>query len=209
MRNLVCPDAQTGHQTTVYSSQHFKFNENTKMCPLLPSPSSPRACTQAYTICKCCSDSLKFIRTSRAWVNNCSTSLSSTALVSSALSSVYGQQLFGRQQFKAAPSISGTSPQKNWAKDIPDQHHLFLLIHITAWHLLPSHSASYDRGSFRKQPHLHFPGSLLLRAVEKEQVRQRQRISGGALWDQFLPATIAPDACTVQVSCVQGWDALV
>lgn len=125
MRNLVCPDAQTGHQTTVYSSQCFKFNENTKMYPLLPSPSSPSACTQAYTICKCCSDSLISIRTSREWVNNCSTSLSSTALVSSALSSVYGQQLFGRQQFKAAPSISGTSPLKNWAKDIPDHHHLF------------------------------------------------------------------------------------
>lgn len=110
MKNLAGPDAETGHQITIYSSQHFKFNENTKMSPCLPSPLSPYACT----ICKCHSDSLKFTRTSRAWANNCFTSLFPTAQVSWALSSVYGQLPLGREQLKAALSISGSSPQKSW-----------------------------------------------------------------------------------------------
>lgn len=113
-RNLVSSGAQAGHQITVYCSQHFKFNGSTKMHPDLPSHSSPRAHTQASTIGKCCSASLKLIRTSRVWKKNCSTSLSSTAEIHCALSSVYGLLLFGRGQLKAAPSISRSSSQRDW-----------------------------------------------------------------------------------------------
>lgn len=48
----------------------------------------------------------------------------------------------------------------------------FLFIYIIAWHLFPYHSASYNRGSFRKQPHFPFSGTLFLRAAEKEPLRR-------------------------------------
>lgn len=113
-RNLVGPSAQTGDQITIYGCQHFKYNENTKTCPDLLSHSPPCACTQTSTIGKCCSASLKLIRTSRAWENNCSTSLSSTAEVHCAPSSTYGPLFFGEGQLEAAPSISRTFPQWDW-----------------------------------------------------------------------------------------------
>lgn len=138
------------------------------MSPRLPSPLSPYACT----ICKCRSGSLKFTRTSTAWVNNCSTPLSSTAQVSCALSSVYeGSWPLGGGSLSLL-QVSQEALHRRTELRTSLTSITFLLIHITAWHLFPYHSASYNGGSFREQPYLPFSGSLFLRAVEKEQVRR-------------------------------------
>lgn len=80
----------------------------------LLSHSSPCAHTQASTIGKCCSASLKLIRTSGVWKNICSAPLSSTAEVHCALLSTYGLLLFGMGQLEAIPGVSRSSPQRDW-----------------------------------------------------------------------------------------------
>lgn len=166
-RNLVGPGAQTGHQITVYSSQHFKFNENTKMSACPPSPSSLYACTQAYIICKCCSDSLKFIRTSTISLHLCLPQCKSAVPYPQFM----GSCPLGRCSSRLLQYLRKLSTEELRTKLRTSlTSSTSLLIHITAWHLFPYHSAAYDGGSFKKQPHLPFSGSLWLRAVEKEHV---------------------------------------
>lgn len=137
------------------------------MSACLPSPLSLYVCTQAYTICKCCSDSLKFIRTSTIALHLC---------LPQHKSAVPYPQFMGSCPLGGCSSRLLQYLSKLSTEELRTElrtsltSSTSLLIHITAWHLFPYHSAAYDGGSFRKQPRLSFSGSVWLRAVEKEQV---------------------------------------